>query len=71
MTAVAFNPQTLAPAWNAFQSALPVRLAAIHSQAEYDRAVEGPATSRIERRTSPRSVLIDLHLVGPGSCGTS
>ena len=40
MTAVAFNPKTLAPAWNAFQSALPVRLAAIHSQAEYERAVE-------------------------------
>lgn len=40
MTAVAFNPKTLAPAWNAFQSALPVRLAAIHIQAEYDRAVE-------------------------------
>lgn len=40
MTAVAFNPKTLVPAWNAFQSALPVRLAAIHSQAEYDRALE-------------------------------
>jgi HTH-type transcriptional regulator/antitoxin HigA len=40
MTAVAFNPKTLAPAWNAFQRALPVRLAAIHTQAEYDRAVE-------------------------------
>ena len=40
MTAVAFNPKTLAPAWNAFQSALPVRLTAIHTQAEYDRAVE-------------------------------
>lgn len=32
--------KTLAPAWNAFQSALPVRLTAIHAQAEYDRAVE-------------------------------
>lgn len=30
----------LAPAWNAFQSALPVRLTAIQTQAEYDRAVE-------------------------------
>jgi len=39
MTAVAFNPKTLGPAWNAFQSALPVRLAAIHSQADYERAV--------------------------------
>ena len=39
MTAVAFNPKTLAPAWNALQSAMPVRLAAIHTQAEYDGAV--------------------------------
>ncbi len=39
MTAVAFNPKTLGPAWNALQSALPVRLAAIHSQADYERAV--------------------------------
>jgi HTH-type transcriptional regulator/antitoxin HigA len=40
MTAVAFNPKTLGPAWNAFQSALPVRLAAIHTQADCERAVE-------------------------------
>lgn len=40
MTTVAFDPKALAPAWNAFQSALPVRLAAIHSPAEYERAVE-------------------------------
>ena len=39
MTAVAFNPKTLAPAWQAFQSALPVRLAAIHNAEEYERAV--------------------------------
>ena len=39
MTAVAFNPKTLGPAWSAFQSALPVRLAAIHTAEEYDRAV--------------------------------
>ena len=39
MTAVAFNPKTLAPAWNALQSVMPVRLAAIHTQAEYDSAV--------------------------------
>ena len=32
MTAVAFNPKTLAAAWNAFQSSLPVRLTAIHNQ---------------------------------------
>lgn len=30
----------LAPAWNAFHIALPVRLTAIQTQAEYDRAVE-------------------------------
>ena len=40
MTAIAFNPKTLAPAWNTFQRALPVRLAAIHNQADYERAVE-------------------------------
>jgi HTH-type transcriptional regulator / antitoxin HigA len=40
MTAIAFNPKTLGPAWNAFQRALPVRLAAIHNQADYERAVE-------------------------------
>ena len=28
MTAIAFNPKTLGPAWNTFQRALPVRLAA-------------------------------------------
>ena len=39
MTAAAFNPKTLVPAWNAFQKALPVRLAAIQSQAEYNSAV--------------------------------
>ena len=40
MTAMAFDPKTLASTWNAFQRALPVRLAAIHTQAEYDSAVE-------------------------------
>jgi HTH-type transcriptional regulator/antitoxin HigA len=39
MTAAAFNANSLAPAWNAFQSALPVRLASIHSKAEYERVV--------------------------------
>lgn len=39
MTTAAFNPKTLVPAWNAFQKALPVRLAAIHTQAEYKKAV--------------------------------
>ena len=37
MTAIAFNPKALAPAWNTFQRALPVRLAAIHNQADYER----------------------------------
>jgi HTH-type transcriptional regulator/antitoxin HigA len=40
MTAIAFNPKTLGPAWNTFQRALPVRLAAIHNQADYERSVE-------------------------------
>ena len=40
MTAVAFNPKTVGPAWNAFQRALPVRLAAIHTQADYERAID-------------------------------
>ena len=40
MTTVAFNPKTLAPAWAAFQRVLPVRLAAIHTQADYERAVD-------------------------------
>jgi HTH-type transcriptional regulator / antitoxin HigA len=40
MTAVAFNPKTLAPAWAACQRVLPVRLAAIHTQVDYERAVE-------------------------------
>jgi HTH-type transcriptional regulator/antitoxin HigA len=40
MTAIAFNPKTLAPAWHTFQRALPVRLATIHSQADHERAVE-------------------------------
>jgi HTH-type transcriptional regulator/antitoxin HigA len=39
MTAAAFNSNSLVPAWNAFQSALPVRLASIHSKAEYERVV--------------------------------
>lgn len=40
MIDVAFNPESLAVAWNTFQRALPVRLAAIHTQADYERAVE-------------------------------
>lgn len=37
MNAVAFKSKTLAPAWVAFQRALPLRLAAIHTQADYER----------------------------------
>lgn len=40
MTAVLFDPKALASSWNAFQLVLPVRLSAIHSQADYERAVE-------------------------------
>lgn len=40
MTAVLFDPKALASSWNAFQRVLPVRLSAIHSQADYVRAVE-------------------------------
>ena len=40
MTAMAFDPKTLASTWNAFQRALPVRLAAIHTQADHERAAE-------------------------------
>lgn len=39
MTVIAFNPKTLGPAWNTFQRALPVRMAAIRNQADHDRAV--------------------------------
>ncbi|MEY2685360.1 MAG: hypothetical protein RJA09_2504 [Pseudomonadota bacterium] len=40
MTVVAFNPDILVPAWTAFQRALPVRLAAIQTPGDYERAVE-------------------------------
>ena len=40
MTAMAFDPKTLASTWNSFQRALPVRLAAFHTQADHERAVE-------------------------------
>lgn len=39
MTSLAINPSNLAPAWRAFQQALPVRLGAIHNETEYDRVV--------------------------------
>lgn len=40
MTAVAFKPKTMALASAALQRVLPVRLAAIHTQADHERAVE-------------------------------
>jgi HTH-type transcriptional regulator / antitoxin HigA len=40
MTAVVFNPKTLGAAWAAFKRVLPVRLATIHTQADYERTVE-------------------------------
>lgn len=39
MTALAINPAAIAPAWNAFQGALPIRIGTIHNEAEYERAV--------------------------------
>ncbi len=39
MTATAINPVTIAPAWAAFQSTLPVRLGTIQNKAEYGRVV--------------------------------
>ncbi len=39
MTAIAFNPAAIAPAWNAFQSTLPIKMEAIQNEAEYDRVV--------------------------------
>ena len=40
MTTVVFESKARASSWNAFQRVLPVRLAAIHNQADYERAVE-------------------------------
>jgi HTH-type transcriptional regulator/antitoxin HigA len=39
MTALAINPAALAPAWSAFQRALPIKIGAIHNEAEYDSVV--------------------------------
>jgi HTH-type transcriptional regulator / antitoxin HigA len=39
MKAVSYNSSTIAPAWNAFQSALPVKIRPIHNEQEYDRIV--------------------------------
>ena len=39
MISLAINPASIAPAWRAFQSALPIKIGAIHNEAEYDEAV--------------------------------
>ena len=39
MNATSYNHNAIAPAWNAFQSALPIKIRSIHSAPEYDRAV--------------------------------
>ena len=36
MTSLAINPATIGPAWNAFQSALPIKIGSIHSEDEYE-----------------------------------
>ena len=38
MNVTSYN-SAIAPAWNAFQSALPIKIRPIHSAQEYDRAV--------------------------------
>jgi HTH-type transcriptional regulator / antitoxin HigA len=39
MTTLVFNPANIAPAWTAFQSTLPIKIATIQNEAEYDRVV--------------------------------
>ena len=39
MNTIAFNPAVTAPAWNAFQSTLPIKIATIKNEADHDRAV--------------------------------
>lgn len=39
MTALAFNPAVIAPAWTAFQGALPIKIGTIQNEAEYERVV--------------------------------
>lgn len=39
MTPLAINPAAIAPAWSAFQRALPIKIGAIHNEAEYDSVV--------------------------------
>lgn len=39
MNVTSYNNSAIAPAWNAFQSALPIKIRPIHSAQEYARAV--------------------------------
>lgn len=39
MISLCVNPATIAPAWTAFQSALPIKIGAIHTDTEYDDVV--------------------------------
>jgi HTH-type transcriptional regulator / antitoxin HigA len=39
MSAVSYSSNTIAPAWNAFQNALPVKIRPIHTAQEYKRVV--------------------------------
>ena len=39
MKTLAINPAKLAPIWNTFQKAMPVKLATIHSETEYESMV--------------------------------
>jgi len=39
MTATAFDPSVIGPAWNAFRGALPIRMGSIRNATEYKRAV--------------------------------
>lgn len=39
MTALVINTAAIAPAWSAFQGALPIRIGTIYNEAEYERAV--------------------------------
>jgi HTH-type transcriptional regulator / antitoxin HigA len=39
MTALAFNPALITPAWQAFQGSLPIKMGTIQNEADYDRVV--------------------------------
>jgi HTH-type transcriptional regulator / antitoxin HigA len=39
INATSYNNNAIAPAWNAFQNALPIKIRLIHSAQEYDRVV--------------------------------